>query len=201
MSPKPATAAATAPAVGTPAATTPAATAPAGQPTAAGLQNPWDVRKTIVDLQKDVAQLQPLLAQFNPQIWVDKKGAPTTYILQWQAAQQQATDLLTVTNLFSQKTESLSQGLDTYFRLESLETTERSLAEGARHYDVRAITDKLDAMIAHNFTSRERLREYLRELATNTEQNFKIADQEAQRCRGALSQQGLPAAGQKSRRN
>jgi D-hexose-6-phosphate mutarotase len=178
-----------------------ASPAPAGQPVSTGLQNPWDVRKTIADLQKDAAQLQPLLAQMSPQSWVDKKGAPTTYILQWQAAQQQLTDLLTVTNLFSHKTESLTQALDTYFRLEALETTERSLAEGAQHYDVRATTDKLNAMIAHNFTSRERLREYLRELATSTEANFRIADLEAQRCRGALSQQGLPDSNRKSRRN
>ncbi len=167
---------------------------------ASGLQTPWDVRKTIADLQRDALQLQPLLAQINPQTWVDKKGAPTTYILQWQSAQQQLNDLITTSKLFAQRPESLSQALDIYFRLESLETGERSLTEGVQHYDTRQLADKLNALISQNFTNREHLREYLRELATSTEENFRIADQEAQRCRGMLSQQGLPPA-RKVRKN
>ena len=87
------------------------------------------------------------------------------------------------------KTESLSLGLDLYFRLEALETTTRSLAEGAQKYADRPAADKLSELIAGNFSSRERLRDYLRELTTSTEQNFKIADEEAQSCRAALSKQ------------
>src|SRR4051794_30318939 len=97
---------------------------------AAGLENAWDVRKIITNLQNDTSNLQPLLRQINPQDWYDKKGAPSTYILQWQSAQQQLNDVLFASRLFSQKAESLSMGLDTYFRLEALEVTERALAEG-----------------------------------------------------------------------
>ncbi len=169
-------------------------------PVLAGLENPWDARKIIAEVQKDTAQLQPLLSQINPQTWIDTKGAPTTYLVQWQSAQQQSNDLLAITKLFAQKTESLSQGLDTYFRLEALEVTERSLAQGAQQYDSRAQWDKLNMMIAHNFANRERLRNYLRDLATSTEQNFKIADQEAQRCRASISRDTLPAPKGKSKR-
>ncbi len=174
---------------------------PAGQGSSDGLQNAWDVRKAITDLQKDTVGFRPLLAQLNPQSWAETKGASTTYILQWQSAQQQLNDVITVTNLFAQKPESLSQGLDTYFRLEALETTERSLAEGVQHYDTRANAEKLNTMIARNFTNREHLREYLRELAASTEQNFRIADGEAQRCRSALSQQGAPPSTRKAKKN
>jgi hypothetical protein len=38
------------------------------------------------------------------------------------------------------------------------------------------------------------LRDYLRDLAASTEQNFKIADEEAQRCRGMISREPAPAA-------
>ncbi len=174
----------------------------ANQPPAPeGLENSWDARKIITDVQNDTAQLQPMLAQLSPQIWADKKGAPTTYLVQWQSAQQQGSDLLAVTKLFSQKTESLSQGLDTYFRLEALEVTERSLAQGAQQYDTRATSEKLNMMIAHNFANRERLRNYLRDLAASTAQNFRIADQDAQRCRANLSQVPAPSAKRKKRKD
>lgn len=155
----------------------------------AGLETPWNVQKTIADLQKDSTQLQPLLQQISPQRWSDQKGAPTTYIVQWQSAQQQLNDVMTVTKQFAQKTESLSAALDVYFRLEALETTERALAEGAQKYDTRAVSNQLDMMIAHHFDNRQRLRDYLRDLADTTEQNFKVADSEAQRCRGMISKE------------
>lgn len=155
----------------------------------AGLDTPWSVQKIIADLQNDSSQLRPLLQGISPQQWSDRKGAPTTYVLQWQSAQQQLNDVLIVTKLFAQKTESLSAALDVYFRLEALEVTERSLAEGVQKYDARAVSDQLNRLIAHNFDSRQRLRDYLRDLATTTEQNFKIADSEAQRCRGMISKE------------
>ncbi len=167
----------------------------------AGLETPWSVQKIIADLQKDASQLQPLLQGIKPQQWSDQKGAPTTYIVQWQAAQQQLNDVITTTKLLSQKTESLSAALDVYFRLEALETTERALGEGAGKYDTRATSDKLSALIAHNFDSRQRLRDYLRDLAATTEQNFKIADGEAQRCRGMISKEPPASSGKRSRRN
>jgi len=167
---------------------------------AVGLETPWSVQKIIADLQNDTNQLQPLLQQINPQQWSDQKGAPTTYIVQWQTAHQQLNDIITTTKLFAQKTESLSTALDVYFRLEALEITERALGEGVQKYDTRANSDKLNALIARNFDNRQRLRDYLRDLAATTEQNFKIADGEAQRCRGMISKE-LPAnSGKKSKR-
>lgn len=155
----------------------------------AGLESPWDARSIVDAVVKDDEQLQPLLSEMNPQQWYDKRGAPTTYIVQWQTAQRQLKDVLYSARLFSQKTESLSLALDTYFRLEALEVTARSLDEGAQKYGTRAIADKLSELIAHNFNNRERFRDYIRDLATSTEQNFKIADEEAQRCRGMISKE------------
>ena len=169
----------------------PAPPADARQSPVAGLENPWDVRKIIADLQNDTSNLEPLLRQINPQEWYDKKGAPSTYIVQWQSAQQQLSGVLSAAQLFAQKTEGLSLALDTYFRVESLEVAERALLEGVRKYDTPANAGKLDALISHNFTSRERIRGYLRDLASTTEQNFKIADGEAQRCREMISRQSV----------
>jgi hypothetical protein len=154
-----------------------------------GLQNPWDVRKLLAELLDENQQLQPLLTSLNPQQWYDRKGAPTTYIIQWQTAQRQLSDVHYSSTQLQQKTESLSLALDLYFRLEALETTTRSLSEGAQRYADRASADKLNALLARDFNSRERLRDYLRDLTTSTEQNFKIADEEAQRCRAEMSRQ------------
>lgn len=158
----------------------------------AGLENPWDVRSIIAAIDKDAAKLRPLLAQMNPQQWYDQKGAPSTYILQLQTAQRQVNDVDVTTRMLSQKTEDLALALDEYFRLEALDISARSLAEGARKYGPRGQADELDALVASNFTNRERFRDYLKDLATSTQQNFKIADEEAQRCRGIISKEPRP---------
>ncbi len=167
-------------------------------PPAAGLETPWDVRTIVDHIMKDSQQYQPLLARVNPQQWYDKKGAPSTYIVQWQTARRQVNDVLYTAQQLSQKTESLPLALDVYFRLEALEVTARALDEGAERYADRATADQLSALIAHNFNNRERFRDYIRDLAVSKEQNFKIADEEAQRCRGMISRE--PAASGRSKK-
>ena len=169
----------------------------AAQQPPSGLETPWDVRKILTDATAQASQLRPLLPQLNPQPWV-QKGASSTYILQWQTAQKQLDDVLAVAQRLSQKTDSLSLVLDTYFRMEALEVTARSLDEGAQRYGARAVADKLAAYVANSFDSRQRLREYLKDLALSTEQNFRIADEEAQRCRGMISKEA-PARSKKKK--
>jgi hypothetical protein len=167
------------------------------QQPATGLETPWDVRQILSELTAQTNQLKPLLAQLNPQQWADK-GASTTYIVQWQTAQRQLDDVLVSTQRLSQKTDSLSLALDTYFRLEALEVTARSLDEGVARYGQRAMADRLAACVAHSFDGRQRLRDYLEDLAASTEQNFKIADEEAQRCRGMISKEA-PSSSKKKK--
>lgn len=165
---------------------------------AAGLETPWDVRTILDHIVKDTQQLRTVVMRMNPQQWYDKKGAPSTYIIQWQTAQRQLNDVVYTAGQLSQKTETLSLALDVYFRLEALQVTARSLEEGARQYADRATADQLNELIAHNFNNRERFRDYIRDLAASTEQNFKIADEEAQRCRGMISRE--PPASKRSKK-
>lgn len=158
----------------------------------AGLETPWDVRQILTNLLKDNQELQPLLAGINPQQWYDQKGAPSAYISQWQMAQRQLADVVTTSKSLAQDTENLPLALDDYFRLEALEVTARSLEEGAQKYADRATSDRLSELIAHNFTNRQHFRDYIRDLAASTAQNFKIADEEAQRCRGIISKEPPP---------
>jgi hypothetical protein len=169
-------------------------------PLATGLEAPWDVRKIVAALLKDNEELKPVIARLTPQQWYEKKGAPSTYIVQWTSAQRQVNDVVIASQLLSQNTESLSLAVDAYFRLEALETTARSLNEGAQKYEDRGTADRLSELIARNFDDRQRFRDYIRDLATSQEQDFKIADQEAQRCRGMISKES-PAVSKRSKRN
>ena len=142
----------------------------------------------------DNENFKPLLDQMDPHEWYEKKGAPSTYMLQRQTAQQQISDVVTIGKQLAQKTEDLGLALDEYFRLEALDITARSLNEGVERYGDRATASKLAELIAHNFDNRQRFREYIRNLAASIQENFNIADQEAQRCRGIISKEPSPTA-------
>ncbi len=153
-----------------------------------GVQTPWDVRTIITGLIKENSEFEPVLTAIHPENWVSK-GASPVYIQQLQLAERQTRDVVFTSQKFAQHTDQLSVALDEYFRLEALDVTARSLEEGLGRYGDRAAADKLSALLAHNFGAREQLRDYLSNLAVSEEQNFKIADQEAQRCRGIISRE------------
>ncbi len=154
-----------------------------------GLPTPWDAQKLLAELDAQNQQFKPLLDQIHPQQWMDEKGAPSTYINQWHLAQQQLTDSAIVAKSLAFQPESVAICLDAYFRMEALETTERSLLEGVRNYGERPVAEQLQQLIARNFNDRERFRKFLVDLATNKEEMFRIADKEAQRCRGMISKE------------
>jgi hypothetical protein len=163
-------------------------------PQPAGLESAWTLRAILDDLLKDNEKLEPLLAQMNPQEWVTKKGASAVYVQQWQTAHTQLNEVVAASKQLAQKTENLSLALDDYFLLEALEVTSRSLEEGVSRYGDRFTADQLSGLIGRNFSRRERFRDYIRDLAATSEVNFKIADEEAQRCRGMISKEPVKRA-------
>ena len=162
-----------------------------------GLESAWTVRVILDELLKDNEKLEPLLAQMNPREWFAQKGASEVYIQQWQTAHTQLKEFMAASRLLAQKTEDLSLALDDYFRLEALEVTSRSLLEAVSRYGDLFTADQLNALIARNFSRQERFRDYIRDLAATSEQNFKLADEEAQRCRGIISKEPAKRANAK----
>jgi len=158
-----------------------------------GIETPWDARKLLFELNSRNQQLKPLLESIDPQAWFDQKGAPSTYISQWHTAQDQLKYAEISVQKLSLETESIAACLDAYFRMEALESTERSLLEGVRKYGERTVAEQLDQLIAKNFNDRERFRTYMVDLSLNKEHLFKIADDEAQRCRGMISKEAPQA--------
>lgn len=156
-----------------------------------GVASEWDARKLIDALSAQEQHLKPIIDQVKPERWVSK-GASQTYVAQWQTAQAQLRYLLSAGAAFSRDPEQLALGLDTYFRMEAVESMLGSLAEGVRKYQNPALASIMQSVIAENSTNRDRLRQYLQDLAQQKEEEFQVADREAQRCRAALLSQPAP---------
>ncbi|MGA3187519.1 MAG: hypothetical protein ABSF22_10455 [Bryobacteraceae bacterium] len=156
-----------------------------------GVATPWDTAPMIAALSAQAARLKPILDQLTPKEWV-QKGAPDAYIAQWKGAEDELGFLGDSAKALEKQPERLTLALDTYFRLQSLELRLNSLVEGVRNYQNPAVGDLLMGVAAENSANRDKLRQYISDLAVTKEQEFEIADKEAQRCRGMLSKQTPP---------
>ena len=151
----------------------------------------WDVQKLLASLSLQAQHLSPLMNEVHPEGWVSK-GAPQTYVVQWKAAQAELTYLLNSSTAFSRQPERLTLGLDTYFRMQAMESTLGSLIQGLQKYQSPGLARQLQLVVNENSTNRDHLRQYLQDLAAQNEQEFAIADREAQSCRAALFKQTSP---------
>jgi hypothetical protein len=156
----------------------------------AGVPTEWDVQKLVRDVAAQSARLQPLVDQIRAKEWVSK-GAADTYVQQWDSARSQAQTVKLSADNLVREPERLTAALDTYFRLQNLEVVLVSLVEGVRKYQNPALADLLRSLMNENSASRQQLRQYIFDLAAEKEQEFKVMDQEAQRCREVISR---PAA-------
>jgi len=157
----------------------------------AGVPTEWDVQKLVAAIASQSARLQPLVEEIHPKDWV-ARGASDTYLQQWGSAQAQAASVKLSSDNLVQDPALLSAALDTDFRLQKLEVVLTSLIEGVRKYQNPALADLLRGVMSENNASRQQLRQYLVDLAALKEQEFKVMDQEAQRCREVIS--GQPTA-------
>jgi len=156
-----------------------------------GVPEEWDVRTMLQNLKSRAQRLKPILDQIQPEAWVSS-GAPGEYVTQWKTAETELGYLMQLTDSLSKQPDRLPLALDTYFRIESMDLMLGSLMEGIRKYQNPAVAELVQGIMYENSGDRDRLREYVRELATEKEQEFQIADREAQRCRGTLMRESTP---------
>ena len=161
-------------------------TAPPG-----GVSSEWDVRKLLDSLDQEAQHLKPIIDQVKPEPWV-AKGAPNAYIAQWRTAQAQLKYFLASSDGLARQPEKLTLALDAYFRMQSMETMVGSVLEGVRKYQNPALAVLMQNALAENSANRDRLRQYLQDLAKQKEDEFMVADREAQRCRAAMLGQPVP---------
>jgi hypothetical protein len=157
----------------------------------ASVSAPWDIKETIASLTAQTDRLKPVLNQLTPDQWVTN-GAPEAYVAQWHSAQRELGDVETASAALQKQPEKLSVALNLFFRIQTIETRLTSLVDGVRHYQNPAVGDLIVGIVAENSANRDKLRQYISDLADQQEQEFAVADKEAQRCRVQLNRQPAP---------
>jgi uncharacterized membrane protein YccC len=167
-------------------------------PQQAGVPTDWDVQKLVKAVAEQSGRIQPLVEQIRPKEWISK-GASDTYVQQWDSAHAQAQAVKLSADNLVREPERLSAALDTYFRLQNLEVVLTSLIDGVRKYQNPALADLLRSVLSENSASRQQLRQYIVDLAAIKEQESKVMDEEAQRCRESISK--LPSGAQPQKKS
>jgi hypothetical protein len=162
---------------------------------AQGVSAPWDISQTLTSLAAQSQRLLPILEQLTPEKW-EAKGAPAAYTAQWRNVRSEVGYLLGAAESMKKQPEKLTLGLETLFRLQSVEAQVNSLIDGVRRYQNPAVGDLLVSVVSSNSANRDQLRQYISDLAQSKEEEFQVVDREAQRCRGTLMRQppARPAA-------
>ena len=163
-----------------------------------GVATEWDTRKMLEALTLQMQHLKSVFERVKPDGWV-ANGSPQTYVAQWKTSQTELNYLLSSIGALTKQPDRLPLALDAYFRMQAMEATFGSVVEGIRKYQNPAIADLLLGVLNENSTNRDKLRQFLQELAVQKEQEFQVADQEAQRCRSVMMKQstGLAAPGRR----
>ena len=146
----------------------------------AGLPPEWEVRQQLADLTSQTQRLAPLVEKIEPANW---SGDPSAYVAQRKSILSQIQDASQVVSALSRQPERMTLALDVYFRLQTLESQVLSFSDGIRRYQNPAVADLLTSLTNETAASRERLREYVKELVAMREQERDLLEKEAQRCR------------------
>ena len=156
-----------------------------------GLTTEWDIQKTLKDIAAQSRRMIPVLKEIKPEEWIEK-GAPDAYIQQARALRAELDYAARTAEEVAARPDTLGKGIELYLRLNAAETMLSSLVKGVRNYQNPALADLIESVAIDGDTARSRYRNYLIELANTKETEFKIADQEAQRCRALLIRQPAP---------
>jgi hypothetical protein len=136
------------------------------------------------------------LDRADAKLWV-AKGAPETYAAQLQFCKDQARALADGAKALASNPETLSAALVVLFREQGLETMLGSVAEAMRKYQSAETAQELVALTAEGGANRDRLQQYVVNLAAEHEKEYQVMDKEAQRCRGMVL--APPAAAKKKK--
>ena len=163
-----------------------AAQAPPTSKTPPGLESAWDIAGVMRQIGENAGRMLPLLDQIDVKSWVER-GASDTYIAQVESSREQARAAVAGANALAQNPEKLSASLELFFRVQALESMLASLAEGVRRYQGPSVAQGIGKAIRDSSANRNRLQQYLVNLAAEREQELQVMDREAQRCRAIVT--------------
>jgi hypothetical protein len=165
---------------------------PATAQQSAGLESDWEIATVLQALSAHATRVLPLLDRADARQWA-AKGAPEAYAAQLQWSKEQAHALADGAKALAANPETLSAELQILFREQGLETLLGSVAEAMRKYQNVAAAQELIAVTAESGADRDRLEQYVVNLAAEREREYQVMDQEAQRCRALELAPGAPA--------
>jgi hypothetical protein len=166
--------------------------------TPGGLPPPALTNQQIADMftgiSRHAARLQPMLDEIRADEWV-AKGAPDTYIAQRKSAIEQLQAIQGDISDLAQHPENMTGDMKALFRIEAFHRALDSLLDGLRRYQNPALAELIQSVAAEDRGDLDKLEQYILDLAGEKEQQFAVADSEAQRCRATLSKQPAQPAG------
>jgi hypothetical protein len=145
-------------------------------------------------ISQRAARIEPMLEQLHPNDWI-ARGAPDTYLTQWNSIRQQFTAIESDMSDLAQHPDRLTDSMSALFRVQATNLALGSLMGGVRKYQNPALADLIESVAAEAGGDIDRFERHLLEMATEKEQQFTLVDREAQRCRANLSRQPAPPAG------
>jgi hypothetical protein len=151
----------------------------------AGLESDWEIAPVLQQIGAHATRVLPLLDRADARQWASK-GAPDAYAEQLQSSKDLAHSLADEAKALAGNPETLSAGLQVLFREQSLETLLVSVAEAERKYQGATAAQELIAAAAEAGGDRDRLEQYVVNLAAEREKEYQVMDREAQRCRALV---------------
>ena len=146
----------------------------------------YDAVQLFNAVAEQTEKLAPMIEQINTTDWVAKGAAPTyTQLANGALAQNKA--IVSAMRELVQHPTKLSDCMSALFRIQSMEMELISLDPGLRKYQNPALADLISSIVAEGNRNRDRFRQYVVDLTSHKEQQFEVADKEAQRCRESIS--------------
>ncbi len=147
-----------------------------------------DVVAAFTGVAAHAARIEPMLQQLKPNDWV-AKGAPDTYVTQFNSAIEQIHVIQSEMSALAQHPEQMTESIKALFRVQSSHRTLISLMEGLRRWQNPALAELIESVAAEDQTDLDHLEQYVLQLAIEKDQQYAVVDSEAQRCRATLSRQ------------
>ena len=165
---------------------------PATPQQSAGLESDWEIAAVLQQIGAHAERVLPALERADARQWA-AKGAPDAYAAQLQSGKDQAQALANGAKALAGNPELLSGALQVLFREQGLEILLGSVAEAMRKYQSDAAARELTALAAESGADRDRLEQYVVNLAAEREKEYQVMDKEAQRCRALVLAPAPPA--------
>jgi hypothetical protein len=138
----------------------------------------WDTPQLFTELTKANIKLQPVLRQIHPNEW---KGAPANSQALWESSVHANQALQTEVAAVAKTPDNLAESL--------------RLLEQVRDFNESVLqlssADLIDGMLTEGKPARDAYVQRVLDLAQQREEQFQVADHEAQRCRELLSKQPI----------